>query len=339
MNMNSFEKFVSLKPNLQPSTLEQYGFTLTKTFRNTCATRNENDCDCLQDLSWVNKYCSEIVEELKERFPNMATRRTKVSHFAEVCKQLNFLESWKFFKDYHTSLMKESMSEPTQKRTPKQEEKKITFETFDKMCRASATLSNKILAKDQNSSSEELGAYLIVQESMYLHLYKSFPLRRDLGSCLLIRQDFQDNFTEDPGFECYYQNHDLANNNYIMKNGKRYLLVLNDFKNVKKLGTKTFILTGKVKKYLDWMCNSPANKTDSLLLNKKGNPMTRETFAKTFQTCCQKYTGVKSRHNDWRHGIVNHYFGNDSSLDKRKKVASCMCNSVMTQMTHYEKKE
>ena len=89
---------------------------------------------------------------------------------------------------------------------------------------------------------------------------------------------------------------------------------------------------------MDWLAKSDLNKTSSLLLNRKKKPMTKETFAKLFQSTNQKYTGVRSRNNDWRTCVVSHHFKDDSSLAKRKNLADRMCHAPTTAQEHYEKK-
>ncbi|GMH74814.1 hypothetical protein TL16_g06564 [Triparma laevis f. inornata] len=292
---------------------------------------------CYSDLSWINKHYEKILEELIVRFPNLRTRRTKLSHFAEVSKNLQFFDAWKYFSDYHKKMWEEIKSEPLQKRTKKQVEKKIEYCDFESMVKKSQRLANTVLTNDPNAVKSDFKIYLMVQEAFFLSIYFDFPIRRDLGSCLLLRDDYQDNFKEDPNFECSYINMGLDKKNYVIKNGKKYLLCLNDFKNVKKHGGKVLVLGGRLARYLDWMISSNLNKTDSLLLNMKGKAMNRECFGKLFQKTNQKHTGIKSRNNDWRSSYVCHHVKKDPSLGNREKVANVMCNNVMTQLYHYEK--
>jgi len=169
----------------------------------------------------------------------------------------------------------------------------------------------------------------MVQEAIFLSIYYKYPLRRDLGDCLLLTSESQETDV-------------IKTKNYVVKKNATYTLFLNAFKTAKKDGVvkcrKEFALSEKVLAYIDWVVKSPSNQTNSLLINQRCTPMTDHIFAKLFAKTMGKYTGVESRINDWRSAKVSHTFRNDTPLSVREELADFMCNSVITQMTHYEKK-
>ena len=330
-SQKSFEYFCSLKPDLSAGTVSLYATSLKTSFRNACAKKDETElCQCLDDLSWIDLNAENIITEMEVRFQNKNTLRSRISHFTEVCKCLGFMKSWKTFSDKHKKLWKDLQSLPKQTRTAKQEEMKIEYTDFKSAVKKSQKIANKILKEDPNAETTEFDIYLMVQEALFLSIYFKFPLRRDIGDCSIIRNQDE------------RRGKDLTKINYVERGvkGNKWYLFLNSFKNVKKVEKKDriFDLGKQIGKYLNWIANSKINNTDSLLLNQKRQRMTRDTFSKLFQDTNERYTGKRSRNNDWRSSVVSFHFKDDTSLDEREKLAKKMTHSTTTQMLHYEKK-
>jgi len=330
----SYERFAEIKKSLSPKTMDQYKCALTRSYR-MCGLTDNGALTALDDLSWVETHHIKILEEFSSESADLglSTRRARASLFKEVCKQMNFVNGYLYFGIHHTVLVNEFASEVVlQKRTKKQEDLQIDPKEYEGAMKASYNTATDIIKKNKKSKAD----YLLVQEALTLHLLFN-PSRRDLGECQIFRTPVKqpDLTPTDDKINFVYRTTD-----------DKYFLVLRQFKNDKiyrqfqndkPTGDHITELSPEIITLVSWIMASPLNKTDSLLVNRKLLPMSRDVFGRTlFPGIMKKWTGKASRVGDWRSARANS-LPLDATLQERQTLATKMCHAVSTQMSHYQK--
>ena len=332
--IKSYELFAEIKKNLSAKTMDQYKCALTRSYRE-CGITDNGSLTALDDLSWIETHHIKIFEEFSSVKADLglSTRRARASLFKEVCKQMNFVNGYLYFGHHHTILFNEFASEVVlQKRTKKQETLQIDANEYEYAMKSSFTIASDII-KQHTSSKQN---YLLVQEAIILHLLFN-PSRRDLGDCQIYRTP-----VKQP--DCMPTTDKI---NFVYRTtDDKYFLVLRQFKNNKvyrqfqndkPTGDHVTQLSSEIIPLVSWIMASPLNKTDSLLVNRKLLPMNRDIFGRTlFPGIMKKWTGKASRVGDWRSAKVTS-LPTDATLQERQSLATKMCHTVSTQMSHYQK--
>lgn len=320
----SFDDFLSTKPDIAEGTKEQYKIAVNKSYRE-CQFTTCGNCDCKDNLFWIEKHHEQLYEELKSRL-TLSTLRTRTNVFKEISCQMGYRNAYIFFgkkhKELFTELKKQTLK---QERTPRQEELKIDYNAFKAGMDTAYDIALKIIENDSITPSD----YLLVQEAFIMCCYFDYPLRRDLADCVLFREPvgWIDTLPTDEKVNCIFKD----------CNGD-FWLSLKCFKNVKSYGDVCYKLGERCGILLDWIMKSPVNTTDSVLINESLGAMNRDTFGRnTFTKLMMKYTGKPSRCNDWRSCVPSYIFNGSNPLAERQELARRMCHSVGTQMAHYEK--
>jgi len=313
--------------------MEQYKFALVRSYRE-CGLTDNGALTALDDLSWIETHHIKIFEEISSESADLGlgTRRSRVSLFKEVSKQMNFVNAYLYFGHHHTTLFDELASETVQQlRTKKQEDLKIDPLKYELAMADSFRIATDIIKQNKKSKAD----YLLVQESLVLLMYYN-PVRRDLGECQMYRTPVKPDLTPTD---------EKLNFVYRDDSGK-YFLVLRQFKNDKvyrpfqndkPTGDHITELSPEVITLVSWIMASPLNKTSSMLVNRKLLPMSRDIIGRTlFPGIMKKWTGKASRVGDWRSARANS-LPLDATLQERQVLATKMCHAVSTQMLHYQK--
>ena len=110
----SYKRVAEIKANLSPKTMAQYKVALIRSYRECGLITNGSSA--LDDLSWIETHHIKILDEISSKSADLGlgTRRSRVSLFKEVFKQMNFVNAYLYFGHHHTQLFDELASETVQ---------------------------------------------------------------------------------------------------------------------------------------------------------------------------------------------------------------------------------
>jgi hypothetical protein len=169
----------------------------------------------------------------------------------------------------------------SQSKTETQEANWITYDEFIEVINKLLTevKSEGIHKKEKLTRSE----FNVLQRYVILSFYQVFHFRNDVANMKVITKENYDKLEEDK----------RLNNNYFVKDNKKYIIKLNQFKNVKRIGPKSFDVPeklGKISKL--WLRHN----TSGFLftMNNGRDPLSANGITKLLNSIFKKYADGKS---------------------------------------------
>ena len=221
------------RPNLSDSSINTYISSLYHLYKKSGDESDFNSLKFLFDYDEITK--------LLKNMPD-TTKKTRLTAIVVALKSLPKKENTAKLIEKYTALMEEVAEQynnfiKTQTKTKRQADNWATVEDIDKVTNR---LFNRIQERELRTKTElSKKDYGLLQEYVVLRLYSSFYVRNDLATTLYLSQKEYDKLK------------DKTKENYIVKDGSKYTIYLNKYKNSKFLGSREYPVDKKLTKVLD----------------------------------------------------------------------------------------
>ena len=297
------------------NTIQTYGYDWRNAIKNFYPNRNLNINEKTNFQDILNKTFEEIMETLNKI--NDIKKRKRVLNIIIVLKT-----NLKIFKDL--DILKNELKKLNQNimgieefniKTEKQKTNWITLQEYgDLVLKIEQEVVNifekeKINKKDRN----------VIQEYIILRFYQLYPLRNDLAELIVIKKKSYLKLSKD----------EEKKNNYLIINSGSRRLILNNYKTKKHYKQINIILDTTLIKVIRKFHKLHDKKY--LLINLKGEPLTRNTFSIYFRRMMKKYTDKSIGSSLLRHIVITEKMPNLKTVFERRKFAEKMLHSMSTQ--------
>ena len=192
----------------------------------------------------------------------------------------------------------------------KSETQKTNWIEYDQI----KTVLNKMLEdinKDNLFSKEKLSKteYGLIQKYVLLRFYVSHPMRNNVSDTKVLSQKEYDDLKED----------EQLKNNYLIKDKNKYKFMLNNFKNVKRIGAKVITIDDNIAKLLSkWLKINTSGWM--FTLNNGKEPLTSNAVTKIMNSIFNEYAdGKKISTSMLRHISISDDLKNELTIAERKK--------------------
>ena len=214
-------------------------------------------------------------------------------------------------------------------KTPKEESNWVSFEDLEKCVKTNFKSIKKISNEEHLDSKTIKKIHMWLISAIYSAGQNNPPLRLDFGNMIIISKVDYDNYPP-------YSGNGLPQPNFlVILNQRTKWFVLNDYKTVKKYGTKTILLYPKlntvINKYLK-IKNTANIYSNLLLFNNKFEPLS-ESLMSSYIGDAFISTGKKITANLIRHIFITEIALN-LPLAARMVIASRMCHDISQQLCY-----
>tara|TARA_R110002167_G_scaffold5026_2_gene23454 strand:- start:360 stop:1358 length:999 start_codon:yes stop_codon:yes gene_type:complete len=240
--------------------------------------------DTYLDTQLSTKFLSDkkkIMDSIKER---KITSKKNILTSIIVALSSDTKKDEKLIEFYQEELKKLSTTYneflESQTKTETQQKNWITYDEFIEVI-------NKLLTeiKDEDIHKKaklNRAEYNLLQKYVILSFYQVFPMRNDFANMRVISKTDYDKLEEKERLE----------NNYFLKDGKKYLIKLNQFKNVKRIGVKSFNVPEKLTKIVKlWLKHNTSGFLFSM--NNMRDPLSPNGITKLLNSIFKKYADGK----------------------------------------------
>jgi hypothetical protein len=225
------------RPNLHQKSIKTYVSLLKNIMKNMG----------YEDLEDLNKNPKDVIEFLKEKYPNLNGLKTRLSSLFVITNN----------KDYHTDMLanieKYNTETSKQEKNQKQIDNWLSTEEIQKIYDDLETKTKPLFKKKELSTKE----ILKIQDFVILSLFTLIPPRRAM--------DY---------IEFKINNINTNKDNYI----KGTNLIFNTFKTSKQKGTQTIKIPKQLKSILSKYIKLIADKSDYLIFNNKYQQLSTPNF-------------------------------------------------------------
>lgn len=196
----------------------------------------------------------------------------------------------------------------TQTKTDTQKNNWISYDDFIEIINKilSEIKQNGITKKETLTRSE----YSLLQKFVILSLYQQFSFRNDFASMKVLSDKEYSEIPENI----------KSINNYMIRDGSKFTIKLNNFKNVARIGVKSFLVPVKLCSILKLFLKF--NKSGYLLtLNNARDPLSANGITKVLNSIFSKYAdGKKISSSMLRHLTISYKLqGQPSILEEKEK--------------------
>lgn len=150
--------------------------------------------------------------------------------------------------------------------------------------------------------------YVLFQKYVILSFYQVFPMRNDIADMKILNKSQYDDLDKD----------EKKQNNYFVKENNTFKIYLNAFKNVSRLGVKTFDIPEKLSKIVKvWL---KYNKSGYLFTLGNGrDPLSPNGVTKLLNSIFMKSFNKKISSSMLRHISISEKLKNEPTLLEKKK--------------------
>ena len=150
--------------------------------------------------------------------------------------------------------------------------------------------------------------YILLQSLVLLTTYQQMPLRNDFADMRVLTSKVYEDLSDSS----------KDSGNFLLKDKGVYTFKINKYKNVRRLGRRSYKPNKKLIKLLNlWF---KFNKSDYFLtLQNQQSPLSRNGLTKLLQSVMLKHTGKRIGSSMLRHIQISHDNRNDKSIDEKKK--------------------
>tara|TARA_R110002153_G_scaffold193128_2_gene346486 strand:+ start:3110 stop:4063 length:954 start_codon:yes stop_codon:yes gene_type:complete len=317
--METLSKAINEKRNIKPNSLKAYLISIKKL--NEFVTKKEfTDLDFLKTIADVDIYLRKLKLATQKNYlaavvvsldaMNNEGRYTDLLvEYRTLLDEIN----GKFVEDYENG-----------EKSKKQKENWTTIKELVKVMNAYlADIKDRELLKQETLNKKQMA---LMQKWVIANLFlnkENPPTRLDYAPMEIINKADYDKLEAD----------EKKNNNYLVitsRNNKTFSF--NEYKTSGKYGENNIKVGKKLNSVINiWL---KFNKTDSLLLNTQGNPLSANGFGKEIKKTFEP-TGKNISVNMLRHIYISEKYPNQT--EEKDKDAKLMGHSVSTQ-TQYSKK-
>jgi hypothetical protein len=321
------------RTNICENTLKAYDKQLNKMFIDLGNIGTPKNTKFLQNFDKINDFI--------DKHDKITTKKNKLTAIIVAIDADKSFKNKDDFKDTCQKKLKELNEEyndflKKQIKTPTQEKNWIEYETL-------VDIANDLVKKVKGFKTKETlekHEFEALQNAVLLKTHITFPIRNDLSEVKVIELEKYEKLNE--------TNQDK--HNWLIKYPKnKMVIVLNNFKNSKKLGTKRFdVPKNLVNLYKIWF---KFNTSEYFLVSKRDRmlPINGNTQTKYFNSLFHKYYPDKNISSSLiRHIVISHFSEGDPTIEeleaRAKKVEekylhSASMNSLYRKIDKKEKKE
>lgn len=201
-----------------------------------------------------------------------------------------------------------------QEKTDKQKNNWVEYEDIVKLISSLKTWINNLkLFNKKNLSNKDFN---ILQEYVLLNTYLNYPIRNDYANMPIFKLDDYNKLNSDIQLK----------NNYLILDGSDMYFYLNNFKNVKKIGTKKIKINDELKEILNKWLN--VNDTKYFILkSNRMNPINENGLTKYLNNIFMKYFNKKVGSSLIRHIIISHKLKNEKTIKQKEAFADNFLHS------------
>ncbi len=297
------------RPKLRDNSVTAYALSLK-----SLAPPDNKDMDYLYDTE-------AILQRLEKCKPN--TRKNHLNAAVVVLQGIDTEKAKKVTKIYEKKRDKyqEDYIDQTKshKKTASQEANWIEWPDYVEMV---DRMSHEVKFSGEMTTSTAMK----FQDYLVALLYRHFPVRNDFSDLKIILSKDWNNLTDEKKTE----------HNYLMKSKTGFEIILNHYKTSDKYGQRRIKIDQEpVKKALRrWLRH---NTSGSLLINRKGAPLSSNGITKLLSRVGQREVGKSLGSSLLRHIYLSHKYADVT--DEKKKDAEMMMHSVAMQEEYIKKDE
>jgi hypothetical protein len=195
----------------------------------------------------------------------------------------------------------------SQEKTETQKNNWIEYDDIKKVLNKMLEDINKdnLWTKEKLSKTE----YGLIQKYVLLRFYVSHPMRNNVSNTKVLSQKEYDDLKED----------DKNSHNYLIREKNKYKFMLNNFKNVKRIGKKEITIDDNIAKLLSkWLKINTSGWF--FTLNNKTEPLTSNGVTKIMNSIFSEYAdGKKISTSMIRHISISDDLKNELTIAEKKK--------------------
>ena len=164
---------------------------------------------------------------------------------------------------------------------------------------------DKLFSKKTLSKTE----YALVQKYVLLRFYISHPMRNNVSNCKVVSQKEYDEIKDE----------ERLKNNYLIRDNNKYKFMLNNFKNVKRIGVKIITIDDNIAKLLSkWFKTNTSGYM--FTLNNGKEPLTSNGVTKIMNSIFAEYAdGKRISTSMIRHISISDDLKNDLTIAEKKR--------------------
>jgi len=318
----TIERLLRLKPNLKPSTAKSYIKKL-ECINKSLGIENVYSIDILEDKEIVDEYLKEFKNNTIKTY--LGAIITLLQAFGKTADLLEVIDEYR--EELETRQKVEQKRLESQEKSESQEKNWVEIEELQKIV---DTLGDEINLKRLWEKGDDISMkeFFLIQKYIVGMLYvgdieNNPAMRLDYAPMKIIHiSDYKKQEADGIPKE----------NSLVVCSKSKMFFEFVDYKTNKTYGIKKIPLGDTLIKLMNlWL---KVNKTGSLLINQRGNPMKGNELSKLVNNVFSP-TGKKIGVTLLRHIIISKLF--PAQLDNQKNTANLMAHSV-PQQTLYSKK-
>ncbi len=312
------EKIQKSRPNLKPNSIKQYETHLNK-------LKKLFDSDNFDFLSDPKK----VMEKLEDK--HYTSQRNTLNAVIILLMALNLDEKYNDLIDSYQKI-RDGLNDKyleDQQSGKISDKQKNNFAELSEIMSMIETMKKEIVKQNLKNKETLTGKEkeLLMVYTIFSFLVK-YPLRNDLAGMKYISKTNYNKLTEDNKKE----------NNYLVKNKNKLMMILNQYKTSKKYGEKIIELNPEISKVLRMYIKLTDKKVGEVLFtNSKGNPITRNGISKLLLKTSKKYLDKNISTTMMRKIVVSDKFADIK--EEQKELADVMGHDVGTQNLVYVKEK
>ena len=313
--MTLLELIKTKRPNIADSTIKSYINCLKKIKSDLKLDGDLKNADFLHDTDNVLKYIN--------NHEKITTKKNKLTCIIVA------LDADKEFKNKHKTIeiyqnLLKSLNEEynlflsLQTKTATQKKNWIEYDELIGIANNLVNTVKKYKTRDTLNKLEMSE----LQNAILLKTHLVFPIRNDLSEVKIIDNNDYEKLNETEQLE----------HNWLVKNNKKMMFIFHNFKNAKKIGTKTYeVPRNLINLYNIWF---KFNKSEWLLVSKKDNKskINSNNQTKYFNSLFQSYYPDKKIGSSLiRHIVISHFaeINNEPTIAEEKAKAKEIENKYM----------
>lgn len=304
MNVEDYQKLVlERRPSLKPNSAKTYAISL-----NSIAPVGATDPSWIYDVDTVLQQLEKYKETTRKNVLNALIVVVDTENNKEVFDK--YTKERDKYNAHYNDLAKAG------KKTASQEKNWIDWPDYLKMVTKMKENIKDLKGKDWSwREKQRYQDYLIVL------LYSHYPLRNDWANVKL---------TTPIAFK---KATDVKEQNYLIKQGKSYEFILNEYKTSRAYGEKRIMLNTETSNAISkWLTH---NKSGYMLIDKQGRPIGSNGITKALTRIGEREVNRKLGSSLLRHSYLTHKYKDTQS--EKQKDADLMGHSVSMQEDYIKK--
>ena len=317
--MDKIRKRIDDARNIKESSLNTYMSCVKKLFREL----KEKDETEPKNLDFIKDY-DKVIETInsEKSLSSKKIKLTTVLVLLGIDEDKDKAEIKELYKKFNTKLQdlnNQYMSFlKEQRKTPAQEKNWVEFDKIIKITNnLMQDIKNRELQDKKELTNQE---FRLLQQYVVLRTYLTFPIRNDFADMKVLSLSKYNKLPEE----------ERRDNNFLVINKGKKEFRLNQFKNIKTLGSRVYKIPAKLNRVINlWF---KFNTSGYYLVKKdRVTPLTPNGITKFFNVLFKKYTGKLVSTSLLRHIMISHHLKNEKTLKEieaeEKKVSDLYMHS------------